>query len=128
MTPEGLCQLLGAAAPPTPARSPRRTCLVSAPKLLEARSLLDAGKSRGALDLLKACGELKDLAGTDARLLAGDVARDLGAPRLARSLHLRAWRSAPGSLEAQAAGLHALLEAAGVHAPWRRLRRPELSG
>jgi tetratricopeptide (TPR) repeat protein len=101
--------------------------VVPAGSLLEARALFEKGKSRDAFEVLKPFGEFKDLAGTEARLLGGDIARNLGAPRLGRYLHFRAWRSARNSLEAQAAGLNALLDVAGIYAVWRRLRQLELS-
>lgn len=98
-----------------------------ASSLLEARAFFEKGKSRDAFEVLKPFGEFKDLAGTEVRLLGGDIARNLGAPRLGRYLHFRAWRSARNSLEAQAAGLNALLDVGGIYAVWRRLRQLELS-
>jgi tetratricopeptide (TPR) repeat protein len=54
--------------------------------------------------------------------LAGDLARSLGAPRLAACLHLRAWRRARSDHDALAAGLQVLLERRGAWAVWQQLR------
>ena len=133
MSPESILQRLktstpSATAPARPgARVARRSAVVPAGNLLEARAFFEKGKNRDAFEVLKPFGEFKDFAGTEARLLGGDIARNLGAPRLGRYLHFRAWRSARNSLEAQAAGLNALLDVGGIYAVWRRLRQLELS-
>src|SRR6185369_11468204 len=84
----------------TPIAAPRRvrrSVIVPATRLKEARALVGAGQSRDAYSILAGSGELKDFAGAEAQLVAGDVAEDLGADRLSRFLHFRAWRSAPSS-------------------------------
>jgi tetratricopeptide (TPR) repeat protein len=114
-------------APAVVPRRGRRRIIVPAISVKEARALIEAGKSRTAYDLLTTIGELKDFSGAEALLLAGDVADDLGAAKLARHLHFRAWRSARNSPEAQVAGLCALWQTQGLYATWRRLRALESS-
>src|SRR4051812_13289340 len=122
MTVEDIIQRLQPPTAAKAARRGRRTVVVSAIRLAEARGLVEAGKSRDALEVLREFGELKDFGGTDARLLAGEIAENLGAPRLSRYLHLRAWRAAPNAPESQAAGLYALWQCRGVYLAWRRSR------
>jgi tetratricopeptide (TPR) repeat protein len=104
----------------------RRTVVVPAPKLLDARVLYEAGKNRDAYNLLQAFGDFSEFAGNETRLLAGYLARQLGAPRLGRSIHLRVWRSSPLNAEAQAAGFSALAEGRDLFSVWKQLREAEV--
>ena len=122
MTFEQRVQRLERSPTYTPQHRVRRGLVVPPNRLKEARALMNAGKTRSAYSSLTSSGEFKDFAGAEAQLVAGDVAEALGAPRLARFLHFRAWRSAPNLPDAQAAGLAALWHSQGLYAVWRRLR------
>jgi tetratricopeptide (TPR) repeat protein len=75
-------------SPPTP---------ITVPPADQARilALYERGQYLKAHTAATAFGPLKDWAGTDAQVLAGRMAGNLGAPRLAAWLHRRAWRGAP---------------------------------
>ena len=106
-----------------PQRLPARTSVIPNPHdISRIRSLHDAGRNREALDAAKQLGPLEFWVGGQARLLAGDIARSMGAPRLAAGLHLRAWRRSRSDYDIFAAGLKVLLERRGPWAVWERLR------
>ncbi|MCS7020374.1 MAG: tetratricopeptide repeat protein [Gemmataceae bacterium] len=63
--------------------------------------------------------------GTPARLLAGRLAMQLGAPRLGQRLHLVAWRQAPAHLEAIYYFTRYLLERFGPVSAWRFARQQQ---
>lgn len=62
---------------------------------------------------------LRDWRGTRARVLAGRLAVNLGAPRLARAHHLLAFRGSPHDPDARYYTARALLERRGPLAAWR---------
>jgi cellulose synthase operon protein C len=66
---------------------------------------------------------LRDWAGAPARVLAGRLAINLGAPRLAFLMHLRGWREDRSDPEACYYHARALLERRGPLTAWRFLRR-----
>jgi tetratricopeptide (TPR) repeat protein len=105
-----------------PRRAVRAPVIPQPADLVRIRSLHEAGRNREALAAALEIGPLERWVGTQARLLAGDLADSLGAPRLGASLHLRAWRRARSDYEAMAAGLSVVLERSGVWALWERLR------
>ncbi|CAN5396834.1 hypothetical protein BH11PLA2_BH11PLA2_18380 [soil metagenome] len=58
------------------------------------------GRYRQALTAFEPFGPFRSLTSTPARLLAGRLAMQVGAPRLGRKLHAAAFRSTPSNLEA----------------------------
>jgi cellulose synthase operon protein C len=68
-------------------------------------------------------GPLAEWHGTDARLVAGRLAAQVGAPRLARRLHRLAWREDRAHPEACYYRARARLEHSGPLAAWEFLRR-----
>jgi tetratricopeptide (TPR) repeat protein len=58
------------------------------------------GQYLQAYDAGQAWGRLQDWPGTAAQIMAGRLAGNLGAPRLATALHVRAWRNDPSDPEA----------------------------
>ncbi len=100
-----------------------RATIVSQPKdISHIRSLHEAGRNLEALAAAEKIGPLEQWVGSQTRLLAGDLARSLGAPRLAACLHLRAWRRARSDHDTLAAGLQVVLERRGAWAAWQQLR------
>jgi hypothetical protein len=69
--------------------------------LAKGIELYDRALQRHALALLEPFGPLREFTGTRSMLLAGRVAMNLGAGRLARWLHLRAWRGNRANFTAQ---------------------------
>jgi tetratricopeptide (TPR) repeat protein len=105
-------------------RRPVRAAVIVQPHdLARIRALHESGHNRAALESAQRIGPLDQWAGSHARLLGGELARRMGAPRLGAMLHLRAWRRARHDFDAMAAGLHAVLERQGPYAAWQRLQR-----
>src|SRR5947209_43716 len=111
---------------------PRASIPMTAPALETAPAPGDLGSildlySRGlclqAYQAGQALGPLPHWPGTAARILAGRLAANLGAPRLASWLHVRAWRGDPANPEACYYFARHLLERRGPLAAWRFLRR-----
>lgn len=73
---------------------------ISTTELAPIKELYNRGLYLQAFDRALQLGPLAQWEGTDARLLAGRLAIMLGAPKLARKLHLRAWRDDPQHAEA----------------------------
>ncbi len=93
------------------------------PTLLEVRDLYERGLyvqayRRGE----EAFGPLRTWAGTDARVMAGRLAMQLGDMRLGRRLHSAAWRQDRTHPEACYYRASALLERRGPLAAWEFLR------
>lgn len=65
--------------------------------LARVRGLYDRGLYLQAFRAGEAAGPLADWGGAPGRILAGRLAAQLGAPGLARRLHLRAWREHRGA-------------------------------
>ena len=95
---------------------------VSAQDLFRLRDLYERGLVRQALDLALTLGPLPAWTGARAQIMAGRVAGNLGAPRLGRWLHFRAYRSAPQDAQAQAYFAATVLEQRGPLAAWKLLR------
>src|SRR5688500_11222963 len=76
---------LSFASPPSP--SPLPSASPSASQLQEILELYENGQTLKAWAVARECGPLKDWQGTAARVLAGRLAGQLGAQRLARALH-----------------------------------------
>jgi tetratricopeptide (TPR) repeat protein len=97
--------------------------------LEEVRALYERGLYLQALEASRRHGPLASWSGTAARLLAGRLAGNLGARRLALSLHLRAGRADAADAEALYYSAYALLERRGPLAAWETLRaRGDLAG
>ena len=82
---------------------------VSARDLIRLRDLYERGLVRQALDLALTLGQLPAWTGARAQIMAGRVAGNLGAPRLGRWLHFRAYRHQPVPQFAEISDLHALI-------------------
>lgn len=91
--------------------------------LEEMRRLYERGLYLQAYQLATAMGPLESWSGTDAQVLAGRVAMQMGAYRLARLLHLRAWRQDRRHPEACYYRASGLLQRRGPLAAWESLSR-----
>ncbi|MEW6159659.1 MAG: tetratricopeptide repeat protein, partial [Verrucomicrobiota bacterium] len=94
--------------------------------LAEIRELYESGRSFTAYQKAAAAGPLARWTGVKACLLAGRLANNIGAPQLARKLHLRAWRLAPRHPEVVYFHAWISLELRGPLAAWHRLRNGNL--
>ncbi|MBI4602826.1 MAG: tetratricopeptide repeat protein, partial [Planctomycetes bacterium] len=100
-----------------------------APELARLTDLHERGLCLQAYRAGLAFGSLPEWRGTDARVLAGRLARNLGAPRLGEALILRARRQDPGHPAARYYGAYAVLGRGGPLEAWGHLRdSPELEG
>ena len=89
--------------------------------LQQVRGLYDRGLFLQAHALASGYGSLRKWNGSDARLLAGRLARQLGALRVATALHLLAGRESPASPEAMSYYTQAVLGFRGPLAAWEIL-------
>ncbi|MBI2920172.1 MAG: C39 family peptidase [Planctomycetes bacterium] len=79
------------------------------------------GQYLQAWEAARAHGPLREWTGTDALLIAGRLAANLGAPRLGSVLHVRAWRRDRGHQEARVYFVRAVADRFGPFAAWRHL-------
>src|SRR5262249_49589155 len=91
-------------------------------ELAPIRELYARGMSVHALRLTHRFGALSEWANTPARLLGGRLAIQLGAARLGRWLHLRAFRDTPAHPEAIYYHARYRLERFGPLGAWKFLR------
>lgn len=89
------------------------------------RELYAQGRYRQALDRSAAFGPLASWTNTPARLLAGRLAMQLGAPLLGRKLHAAAFRSTPSNLEAVYYHARYRFEKFGPLAAWRFMAKQD---
>jgi tetratricopeptide (TPR) repeat protein len=95
-----------------------------APRELDrVRELYQRGLCLQAYHLAQALGPLREWTTTDARILAGRLAVNLGAPRLAAWHHMLAWRKDPEHFEACYYYAQTLLYRRGPLASWQLFRR-----
>ena len=105
---------LDADIPTTTRRAPVE---VSSSDLARVLELYEDGRYLRAYELALGFGPLAAWTGTAARLVAGRMAMNLGAPRLAVAFHLLAWREDPSDAEANDYRARALLGRKGpLHA------------
>lgn len=90
--------------------------------LARVRELYHSGHYLRAYTAATAAAPLRDWTGTAARLIAGRLAIQLGAPKLGRRLHLAAFRGAPAYPEAVYYHARYRLERFGPFATWRFMR------
>src|SRR5215831_16865018 len=95
---------------------------ISADDLRRVRELYDRGLYLQAWKVAEQLGPLRDWRGTPARVLAGRLAGNLGAQRLGRVLHFRAWRDQRHDLEALYSYAYALLDRRGPLDAWNALK------
>jgi len=95
---------------------------ISTADLAPIRELYTRGLYIQALRRAEAFGPFKQWTNTAARLMGGRLVIQLGAPRLGRWLHLRAYRSTPTHHEAIYYHARYRLEQFGPLAAWRFLR------
>lgn len=96
---------------------------IAAPDLARILELYSQGLYLQAYHQAQALGPLRDWTGTAARLLAGRLSRQLGAPKLSRWLLLKAYRGQPTHPEAIYYHARYFLEKHNLLAAWRFLRR-----
>ncbi len=82
------------------------------------KELYQQGRYRAAYERGRAFGPLRGWAGPAARLIAGRLAMQLGAPRLGRQLHILAYRESPAYPEAVYYHARYRLEHFGPFAGW----------
>ena len=95
---------------------------VSADELGRIGELYDRGMYLQAWQASTRVGPLREWRGTSARVLAGRLAGNLGAQRLGRVLHFRAWRDDREDLEALYSYAYAILDRRGPLDAWVLLR------
>ena len=91
--------------------------------LAVVRELYERGLYVQAYREAEKLGPLRKWPGAKAKLLAGRLAMNVGAPRLGRRLHISAWRQAPDLMEARFYYTYILLERRGPLRAWRFLRQ-----
>jgi cellulose synthase operon protein C len=96
---------------------------VPAQALAEIGRAYESGLYLRAYERAREHGPLRAWRGSAAQVLAGRLAMNLGAPRLGRSLHLRAGRYGSSDPEVMPYFARALAEARGPLAAWRFLER-----
>jgi tetratricopeptide (TPR) repeat protein len=94
---------------------------VPADVLSEIRRVYESGQYLLAFERARPYGPLRAWRGSAAQVLAGRLAMNLGAPRLGRSLHLRAWRGGDSDPDTLSYFARALSESRGPLAAWRFL-------
>ena len=99
--------------------------LISPTQLQPIKELYNRGLYLQAHDAAIQLAPLNEWEGTEALLLAGRMAGMLGAPRLMRKLHLRAWREDRAHPEAIYYYARAMLDWRGPWRAWMFMRRIE---
>jgi hypothetical protein len=94
---------VGAAAGPQPGTA----------DLTRIQNLYDSGRAYDAYRATLHLAPLREWHDADARILAGRLAHHLGAPAMADSLMILAWRRAPDNPHARYFGIRALLSRRG---------------
>lgn len=89
------------------------------------KALYDKGLCRKAFDLATTVGPLNRFTGSDARIMAGRIALNLGATRLSHCLHIKAHRLDPNGIRAQAYYLETVLGMRGPVFAWQLFKRLE---
>lgn len=112
----------GFAHSPNPQSGGNAKVEISGENLENIRVLFEQGQTRRAFDLARSFGPLQCWQGTRARVLAGRIAADLGAPRLAHALQIRAHRDNPTDPQARAFFAASILERRGPLEAWLALR------
>lgn len=91
--------------------------------LANVRELYNRGLYLQALEKARFHGPLRSWTGTGARLLAGRLAIQLGAPKLGRRLHLLAYRDTPSHPEAIYYHARYRFERFGAYSAWAFMRK-----
>ena len=113
-------------AQPTPTDS--KTSHLQTPQDVALNRVLDLynqGQYLQAYTLGQTLGPLNTWSGTAAKLLAGRLATNLGAPRLGIALHLRGWRENAKDPEAMYFYARYILQRRGALAAWEFLRQQD---
>ncbi len=92
---------------------------IPAADLSRIRELYSLGRYRQALEQAAKFGSFLSWSSTPARLLAGRLSMQLGAPRMGRKLHAAAYRATPSNLEAVYYHARYRFERFGPLACWR---------
>ncbi len=96
---------------------------ISAADVQDLRDLYDRGLCLQAYQKSKVFGPFQDWTETEARVMAGRLAANLGSVRLGRQLHFRAYRHDHSCAEAQYYYALAVFEARGPLVVWNLLKR-----
>ncbi|HXG12163.1 MAG TPA: tetratricopeptide repeat protein [Gemmataceae bacterium] len=96
---------------------------IAASELTTIHDLYSRGLCLQAYRRAEALAPLREWTGTAARILAGRLAYNLGAPRLANWHHFHAWRKEPTHPEACYYYARLLLQRRGPLSAWKFLRR-----
>src|SRR5215470_1045810 len=99
------------------------TVTIPETRISALRDLVDRGLYLQAFRLTTGLGPLRAWSGADSLVLAGRLATALGAPRLARWLQLRAYRTQRSNLSAVYYCATGMLNRQGPVVTWRFLRR-----
>ena len=110
------------AIPLTPPRGAAATA-VPPDVLASIEAVYERGLYLDAWNLAKPWGELRHWSGTEALVLGGRIAAQLGARRLGCRLHLKAFRQDPDSEDAWLWAMRALLARRGPYAAREAMRR-----
>jgi hypothetical protein len=111
---------------PKPAPSGRkRRSDIPADTLAGVQALYDAGLCRQAYELAVAMAPLAEWDGVEARILAGRIALNMGAPRLASRHHTGAFHAASGQIRTQAYYLEVVLGMRGPVFAWEKFAQFE---
>lgn len=108
-----------------PAPPPERISVTPA-DLAAIQEVYEAGRALDAYRLSERIGPLRAWRGADALVLAGRLAANVGARRLAARLHLKARHEEPASLAASVWAIRAVAGRFGPYAGRRLLRRIEV--
>ena len=96
---------------------------VPADVLARVHDLYVGGRNLDALEVALTVGPLDRWCGAEARIMAGRLAGNLGAARLARVLHLRAYRAEPAHRLARYYYARAIIERRGPYETWQFMTR-----
>ena len=92
-------------------------------ELARVLSLYESGQYIQAYDLARSNGPIEAWTGTAARIVAGRLAMNLGAHRVAVALHFRAWRDDPTNTEATYYHARAIFSRQGPLRAWAYFRK-----
>jgi tetratricopeptide (TPR) repeat protein len=97
----------------------QQTIPVDDADLVQLRDLYERSLNLQVWQLVQRIGPLQRWGGTEARIMAGRLANNLGGQRLGRVLHIRAWQQDPSHPTATSYYARVLFERKGPYATWR---------
>ncbi len=108
-----------------PLADDKQPVILTPEMLARVQSLYDKGLCRQAFELGSAVSGIHLWRGTDACILAGRIALNLGATQLAFRQHIRAFQATPTRVRAQAYYLEVFLAMRGPVFAWEKFRQFE---